>query len=401
MRISKRVRLAQYSPIRKFYPYAIEAKKRGIEVFHLNIGEPDIKAPETFFKAIREFDKEIIGYGPSDGIPELKEAWYNYYKRKGYNISPDDVMITTAGSEALIFSFFSVADEGKEIIVFEPFYTNYNTFARIAGVKLVPVPTFIKDNFRLPSEKEIKKYINSRTRAIVYANPNNPTGKVYSREEIEMLIRLAKKHKLFIIADEVYREFVYRGHKHYSILEFEEASDFGIVADSVSKRYSLCGARIGCIVTRNKTLRENILKLLQARLSAPIIEQYACAEVINKEDRFIEEAKEEYERRIEKSMKILLNSDLIFTFEPQGAFYTMVDLKSINSDQFTCFLLSEFEINKKTTMVAPGNGFYVTKGKGETEVRIAFVLNSSKLELALNIFLEGIKKFREVKYEKT
>ncbi|MEO0270723.1 MAG: pyridoxal phosphate-dependent aminotransferase [candidate division WOR-3 bacterium] len=395
MKISKRIQEAQYSPIRKFYTFANEAKKKGIEVFHLNIGEPDVKPPETFFKVIREFNKEIIGYGPSDGIPELKDAWYRYYLRRGYKIEPEDVLVTIAGSEALIFSFFSTSDWGEEIIVFEPFYTNYNTFAKIAGVKLVPIPTSIKNNFLLPPEKEIEKYINKKTRAIVYANPNNPTGKVYSKEEIEVLIKLAKKHNLFIIADEVYREFVYGDYKHYSILEFEEIYDLAIVADSVSKRYSLCGARIGALVTRNKKLRENILKLMQARLSAPLIEQYACAEVINKEDKFIEECRKEYEKRIKMGMKILMSSDYIFSFEPHGAFYTMVDLKDINSERYTEFLLRNFEIERKTVMVAPGNGFYVTKGKGENEVRIAFVLNSNKLEVALNIFLEGIKKFKE------
>ncbi len=395
MKLSERIKSAQFSPIRKFYPYASEAKKKGIKVFHLNIGQPDIPAPESYFKAIREFSEKVISYAPSEGMPILREAWYKYYKRKGYSINQDDVFVTTAGSEALIFSFFSVADEGEEIIVFEPFYTNYNTFAKIAGVKLVPVSTSIKNDFALPDEKEIEKHITSKTRAILYANPNNPTGKIYSKDEIEMLVRIAKRHGLFIIADEVYREFVYGDYKHHSILEFEEASDFSIVTDSVSKRYSLCGARIGCIVTRNKEFKENVLKLLQARLSAPMIEQYACAKVINEEDEFIEKSRKEYEKRKKTAMNILLNSDLIFSFEPHGAFYTMVDLKDIDGEKYTEFLLNNFEMDKKTTMVAPGTGFYVTEGKGNTEVRIAFVLNSGELETALNIFIEGIKEYKK------
>jgi len=395
MKLSQRIKSAQFSPIRKFYSYANEAKKRGIKVFHLNIGQPDIPAPESYFKAIKEFNERVVSYTPSEGVPMLREAWYRYYRRRGYSISEEDVFVTTAGSEALIFSFFSVADEGEEIVIFEPFYTNYNTFAKITGVKLVPIPTSLENNFALPDEKEIEKYITFKTRAILYANPNNPTGKVYSKEEIEMLVRIAKKHNLFIIADEVYREFVYEKSKHYSILEFEEASDFSIVVDSVSKRYSLCGARIGCIVVRNKEFKENILKLLQARLSAPMIEQYACTKVINEEDEFVEKSRKEYEKRRNIAMDILLNSDLVFSFKPQGAFYTIVDLKDIDGEKYTEFLLTGFERDKKTTMVAPATGFYVTDGKGDREVRIAFVLNSEELYTALNIFIEGIKEYKK------
>ncbi len=397
MKLSKRIKEAQFSPIRKFYTYANQAKKKGIKVYHLNIGQPDIKAPNSFFEAIKEFKEEIIKYAPSEGIEILREAWFKYYRRKGYDIEMEDVLVTTAGSEALIFSFFSVADEGDEVLVFEPFYTNYNTFAKLAGLKLVPVPTSINEDFKLPDIKVIERYITSKTRAILYASPNNPTGKVYSKEEIEGLIELSKKHKLFIIADEVYREFVYGNIKHHSILEFEEASEFSLVTDSVSKRYSLCGARIGCIVTRNKELRENILKLSQARLSSPLIEQYACARVINEEDEFIEESRKEYEKRKETAMKILLNNEKVFSFEPHGAFYTMVELKGIDGEDFTKFLLADFNKDKKTTMVAPATGFYVSAGKGKNEIRIAFVLNPKDLEDALNILLEGLEEYRKRK----
>jgi aspartate aminotransferase len=394
MKLSKRIKEAQYSPIRKFYKYANEAKKRGIHVYHLNIGQPDIPAPPTFFKALKEFKEKVISYAPSEGTPLLRKAWFNYYKRRGYNIDEEDILVTTAGSEALIFSFFSVCDEGDEIIVFEPFYTNYITFSKLAGVKLVPIPTSIEDNFKLPDKKIIEKYITSRTRAILYASPNNPTGKVYTKEEIEILISLAKKYELFIIADEVYREFVYDNLKHVSILEFDSASDFSIVTDSVSKRYSLCGARIGCVVTRNKELKENLVKLCQARLSSPIIEQYACARVIEEEDKFIEESKKEYENRRKCAMEILLNQENIRAFKPNGAFYTMVEFKGIDAEDYTRFLLESFNIDNKTTMVAPGSGFYVTSGKGLSEVRLAFVLNSKDLEEAIHILIKGLEKYR-------
>ena len=395
MNLSKRIKEAQYSPIRKLYSYANEAEKKGKKVYYINIGQPDIPSPRSFFEAIRNFNREVISYSPSQGTEKLRSAFSKYFNQFGYGIDEDDIIITFGGSEALIFAFFAVTDYGEEIIVFEPFYTNYNLFASLAGCKLVPISTKIEEGFALPPYKEIKKYISSKTKAILYASPNNPTGKVYTQEELEIFVKLVKEYNLFLISDEVYREFVYGDLKHVGVMELEEIKDRCILTDSVSKRYSLCGARIGCIVSKNKEVMANVLKLAQGRLSAPELEQYACAEVIEKENEFIKFAKEEFKRRIDAGIEVLRESKDIIYFKPQGAFYTMLKLPVENAEDFSVFLLKEFDMEGKTSMVAPGDGFYSTKGKGKDEVRISFVYEKEKMVEAIKIILEGLKKYKK------
>ncbi len=395
MNLSKRIKEAQYSPIRRLYSYANEAEKEGKEVYYINIGQPDIPSPKTFFEALRKFDKKVISYVPSQGTEKLRIAFSKYFNQFNYGIEPDDIIITFGGSEALIFAFFAVADTNEEIIVFEPFYTNYNLFASLAGCKLVPIPTKIEEGFALPPYRRIKKYINSKTKAILYASPNNPTGKVYNEEELEILAKLVKEYNLFLIADEVYREFVYDGLKHKGIMQLEDIKDKCILTDSVSKRYSLCGARVGCIVSKNKELMSNVLKLAQGRLSCPEVEQYACAEVIEKENEFVMMCKEEFKRRIDAGIEVLKECEDIVYFKPQGAFYTMLKLPVNNAEDFAIFLLKEFELNKKTSMVAPGDGFYSTKGKGKNEIRISFVYEKEKMCEAIRIIIEGLKKYKK------
>lgn len=396
MNLSKRILEAPYSPIRRLYPYADEAKKRGKEIYYINIGQPDIPSPKTFFEALKKFDKKVISYAPSQGTERLRTAFANYFNQFGYGIEPDDVIITFGGSEALIFAFFAVADSDEEVIVFEPFYTNYNLFARLAGCKLVPIPTKIEEGFAIPPYEEIKKYVNSKTRAILYASPNNPTGKVYTEEELETFVKLVKRYNLFLIADEVYREFVYGNKKHKGVMELEEIKDRCILTDSVSKRYSLCGARVGCIVSKNKELMANILKLAQGRLSCPEVEQYACAEVIEKEKEFINICKEEFKKRIDASIEVLRNnSEDIVYFKPDGAFYTMLKLPVENAEDFAIYLLKDFEKDGKTSMVAPGDGFYSTQGKGKDEIRVSFVYEENKMKEAIEIIIEGLKNYKK------
>lgn len=398
MSLSKRIQEASYSPIRKLYPYADEAKKKGKEVYHINIGQPDISSPSSFFEALRNFDKKVISYAPSQGGENIRKAFANYFNQFQYGIEPDDVIITLGGSEALIFAFYAVADADEEIIVFEPFYTNYNLFARLAGCKLVPVPTKIEEKFAIPPYEEIKKYITSKTKAILYASPNNPTGKVYTEEELETFVRLVKEYNLFLIADEVYREFVYGGVKHKGVMELEDIKDRCILTDSVSKRYSLCGARVGCIVSKNREIMANVLKLAQGRLSCPQVEQEACAKVIEKETEFIQMCKEKFKNRIDVSMEVLKdNSEDIVYFKPEGAFYTMLKLPVNNAEDFAIFLLENFDKNGKTSMVAPGDGFYSTKGKGKNEIRISFVYEEEKMKEAVEIVIEGLKEYRKTK----
>jgi aspartate aminotransferase len=398
MNLSKRIQEASYSPIRKLYPYADEAKKKGKEVYHINIGQPDISSPSSFFEALKNFNKEVITYAPSQGAEKIRKAFANYFNQFHYGIEPDDVIITLGGSEALIFAFYAVADANEEVIVFEPFYTNYNLFARLAGCKLVPVPTKIEEKFAIPPYEEIKKYITSRTKAILYASPNNPTGKVYTEEELEAFVKLVKEYNLFLIADEVYREFVYGDVKHKGVMELEEIKDRCILIDSVSKRYSLCGARVGCIVSKNRELMANVLKLAQGRLSCPEVEQYACAEVIEKESEFIQMCKVKFKKRIDISMEILENnSEDVVYFRPEGAFYTMLKLPVENAEDFAIFLLKEFSKNGRTSMVAPGDGFYSTKGKGKNEIRISFVYEEEKMKEAVEIVIEGLKEYRRTK----
>jgi len=393
--LSKRASVMPASPIRKLYPYAVEAKKRGITVYHLNIGQPDIPTPPQIFDAIKNYDEKVLPYGPSDGLPELRETIARYFNRFNVTVSPDEVFITTGGSEAILFASMAIADFGDEIILPEPFYTNYNGFAIVSGIKLVPVSTHVENGFHLPDKSEFEKKINSRTKAILLCSPNNPTGTIYTDEELEMVIDLVKKYNLFLLVDEVYREFVFNGGEPKTVLRYSDISDRLIVLDSISKRFSACGARIGFIVTKNKHVLEAVLKFGQARLCPPTIEQLGAIAGFKYMDEFMEDMIREYEKRRDIVFEELEKIEGVFARKPEGAFYTIVKLPVKNAEDFAKWMLKDFNLDGKTTMVAPAEAFYLTPGRGRNEVRIAYVLEEDKLREAIRILGEGLKKYRE------
>ena len=395
MDISKRAKDIQESPIRKLAGVAVETKKRGTHVYHLNIGQPDIHTPEVYYKNINEFSNKVLAYGPSDGLPEMKDAMVDYFAKYNIQLETEDIVVTCGGSEAVSFAFNVVADPGDEIIIPEPFYTNYNGYAALSNLKIVPVETKAEEGFHLPPMAEIEKKINSRTRALMICSPNNPTGTVFTKEEITGLGDLAKKHNLFLIADEVYKEFTYDGEKHFSILELEGMEESTIVMDSISKRYSACGARIGAVISRNKAVMGSVLKFAQARLCPPTLEQIGAEGAYRMPLEYFNTIISEYQDRRDVLVDILTSNKDIVLQKPKGAFYIMAKLPIDDSDEFARWMLGEFEIDGETVMVAPGAGFYSTPGKGKQEVRIAYVLETSKLKKAGKIILEAIRAYNK------
>ena len=393
MRISVRGLSMPASPIRRLIPYANKAKERGISVYHLNIGDPDVPTPKVILKAIRGFKQKVLPYGPSEGLKELRETISDYFGDYGIEVEPDNVFITTGGSEAIFFVLSAICDPGDEVIIPEPFYTNYNGFANMAGVKIKPLTLSVENGFHLPPKEEIKHLITDKTRAILICSPNNPTGTVYSREEIQSIIDLALEYDLWVLSDEVYREFVFDGKKHTSVLEFKEAAERTVVMDSISKRFSCCGARIGFIVTRNRELWSTLLKFGQARLCPPTIEQMGAIAGFKHWKEFMPGIIDEYRLRRDVVFEEIENIDGAFTLKPEGAFYTVVKLPVDDAEEFIKWMLTEFNINGKTTMLAPASGFYATEGTGLDEARIAYVLNQDKLRDAMNILREGLKVY--------
>jgi aspartate aminotransferase len=393
MDISKRARNIQASPIRKLAGIAVETKKRGIHVYHLNIGQPDIHTPDVYYKNIKEFSDKVLAYGPSDGLPEMKEAMVDYFRRYDINLEPANIVVTCGGSEAVSFAFSVVADPGGEIIIPEPFYTNYNGYATLSTLEIVPVPTKAEEGFHLPPMAEIEKKITPKTRALMINSPNNPTGTVFTKEEITGLGELAVKHDLFLIADEVYKEFTYDGSKHFSILELEGLEDRAIVVDSISKRYSACGARIGAVISRNKDVTDSVLKFAQARLCPPTLEQVGAVGAYRMPLSYFDDILDEYQERRDVLFDILTANKEIVLRKPKGAFYIMAKLPVDDSDEFARWMLGEFDVEGETVMVAPGAGFYSTPGKGKQEVRIAYVLESKKLAKAGKIILQAIDAY--------
>ncbi|MCP5108063.1 MAG: pyridoxal phosphate-dependent aminotransferase [bacterium] len=393
MNISTRAKEIQESPIRKLAGFANDAKARGIHIYHLNIGQPDIPTPEAFYKNISDFSDKVLAYGPSDGLPELKEAMIDYFSNYNIGLKKENIVVTVGGSEAVSFAFAVIADHGDEVIVPEPFYTNYNGFATFAGVKIVPVATEAETGFHLPDITEIEKKITPRTRAILICSPNNPTGTVFSEEEIRRLGALAKKHNLFLVADEVYKEFTYDGEKHFSVLELEGMADRVIVMDSISKRYSACGARIGAVISRNTGVMQAILKFAQARLCPATLDQIGAIGAYRLPMTYFKSILQEYQDRRDILCDILTSNKDVVLRKPKGAFYIMAKLPVDDSDKFARWLLESFNVDGETVMVAPGPGFYSTPGKGKQEVRMAYVLETQKLEKAAKTFLKGIEKY--------
>lgn len=393
-KISSRAEKAPLSPIRKFVPLLQKAKKRGIGVYELHIGQPDLATPPQILKRIKTFKEKIISYTPSDGIPEVKTAWQKYYQSHKINFDVSEIVVTTAGSEAIFFAMATICSPREEIIVFEPFYANYNGFASMAGVKLIPLVTFSQTGFHLPSKTDIEKKITKKTRGILICNPNNPTGTVYTKKELKTIIDIAQKHNLFILSDEVYREFVYDGEKHYSIMSFPRARSRTILLDSISKRFSACGARIGCLASKNKKVITAATKFAQARLSSPMIEQLAVVPLLENSKGYTKKIVAEYKKRRDAVFGGLRKIPGIKCLKPKGAFYITVKLPVKDSEDFTKWLLTKFSFKGKTVMVAPAAGFYATRGLGKDEIRIAFVLSSPKLKEAMKILEKGLKAYK-------
>jgi len=393
MRISQRGRTIQASPIRKFKPYADQAMAQGVKVYFLNIGDPDVPTPKAVAEAFHAYNDEVLNYGPAQGFLDLRQAIAEYFCSYGLNVEADNVIITVGGSEAVHFAFCVVADPGEEIIIPEPFYTNYNGFASYAALKIIPLTLRAEEGYHLPPGPQIEALITPKTRAIVLCSPNNPTGTVYSQKELEEVVSLAKKYDLFLIADEVYKEFIYDGLKHISLLEFEEVKDRVIVADSISKRFSCCGARIGAVITRNEAVYQALLRFAQARLCPPTVEQRAALAAYRLGRSYFEPIREEYQKRRDILYEELKKIPGVVLHKPQGAFYINVKLPIDDSDNFVRWLLTEFRFNGETVMVAPGSGFYATEGRGKDEVRLAYVLKEKDLRRALELFQLALERY--------
>ena len=381
------------SPIRKLVPFAEDAKKRGVKVFHLNIGQPDIKTPQVALDAVKNNTLEVVEYSRSEGSEEYRSKISDYYSKNDILIKAEDIIVTTGGSEALLFTFGSIMDAGDEVIIPEPFYANYNGFSTASDVSIVPVISKIEDNFALPPIEAFEKLITSKTKAILICNPGNPTGYLYSEEEIKKLASIVKKHDLFLIADEVYREFAYDGTEHYSVMQVAGLENHAIMIDSVSKRYSMCGARIGCIVSKNKEVINTALKFAQARLSPPTYAQIASEAALETPQSYFDDVIEEYVSRRDTLIEELQKIDGVKIAKPKGAFYCIVELPVANADNFAQWLLEKFELNDETIMVAPAAGFYSTKGLGLNQVRIAYVLKKEDLIASVNILKEALKLY--------
>ncbi|MGD9487506.1 MAG: pyridoxal phosphate-dependent aminotransferase [Calditrichaceae bacterium] len=391
--LSSRGNLMPSSPIRKLVPFADQAVAKGKHVYYLNIGQPDIKTPDSFMNPIKNLNMPVLSYGPSAGLTSLRTKMTKYYRKFNINVTMDDILITTGGSEAIIFTLMAIADPGDEIIVPEPFYTNYNGFAVEAGVRIVPITSSIENDFQLPSIQSIAEKITDKTRAILICNPNNPTGYVYSEKELMALKEIVKKHDLFLLSDEVYREFLYDGETHTSVMHLPDIEDRAIMLDSVSKRYSACGARIGMIVTKNNRIIEAALKFGMARLCPPTIEQIGAESGIDTPNEYFEAVISEYKERRDTMVNALRAMPGVIAPMPKGAFYLVVKLPVDDADNFARWMLTDFDIDNETVMIAPANGFYSTPGLGKNEVRIAYVLNVTDIKRAMFILSEGLKAY--------
>ena len=396
MQMSNRITSFQCSPIRRLVPYAREAKSKGIHVIHLNIGQPDILTPDEALQAIRNYDEKIIEYGLSEGEVELRKGLLSYYRQFGLEgLDEDNILITTGGSEALQFAFMTLCDPYDEFIIPEPYYTNVATFANIAMVTLVPVTSRMDDGFKLPEISEFESRINKKTMGILLCSPNNPTGHVYTEVELRELLELCRRHDIFLVVDEVYREFCYDGKSFTSILSFPEYADRVICIDSFSKRFSMCGARVGAIVTRNKEVLESALKLAQARLCPPMVEQRAATAALTAPAEYVERVRECYEKRRNTLIRAMQRIPGVRCSMPKGAFYFVADLPVDDAERFALFMLRDFNLEGNTVMFAPAEDFYVSKGLGRTQARFAYVINEEELEMAARCLEAGLKAYRK------
>ncbi|MEE4215957.1 MAG: pyridoxal phosphate-dependent aminotransferase [Bacteroidales bacterium] len=391
--ISEKARSMPASPIRKLVPYSEEAKRKGRKVYHLNIGQPDIHTPQVALDALKNMADKVIVYSHSAGNESYRRKLAGYYQNLGINIDHTQIIVSTGGSEAVLFAFMSCLNPGDEVITPEPFYANYNGFATTAGVKIVPVTSKIEDDFALPPVSEIEKKISSKTKGILICNPNNPTGYLYTEEEIRQLREIILKHDLFLFSDEVYREFCYDGEKHFSAMHLEGVDENVILLDSVSKRYSECGVRIGALITKNADVLSSALKFAQARLSPPGLGQIVAEASIDTPAEYFEDVYREYISRRDFMVEALNNMPGVYCPKPRGAFYSTVKLPVDDADKFSQWLLEDFEYKNQTVMLAPASGFYSTPGLGRDEVRIAYVLNTGELKNAMDTLAEALKVY--------
>ncbi len=391
--ISKRGSSIPASPIRKLVPFAEAAKKRGVHIYHLNIGQPDIKTPSSALNVVKESNLEIVAYSHSAGFESYRKKLVQYYDRFEIKVSYEDIIVTTGGSEAILFGVLSCLDRGDELIVPEPFYANYNGFANTGGINLVPVTAHISNGYALPPIEEFEKLITPKTKGILICNPGNPTGYLYAKEELQKLRDIVIKHDLFLFSDEVYREFCYEGHEHLSILRLDGLDEHAIIFDSISKRYSACGARIGAIVSKNKEVMATAMKYAQARLSPPTLAQILAEATLDVPNSYLEEAFVEYDGRRRLLIERLQAMDGVICPSPKGAFYAFVQLPIDDAERFCKWLLEDFSYKESTVMMAPGTGFYVTEGLGKQEVRMAYVLNKEDLSKAMDCLEEALKVY--------
>lgn len=393
MELSKRIREMQASPIRRFIPYADGAKEKGKKVYHLNIGQPDIKTPPAFFEAVRCFRPEVLAYGPSAGDGKLIGAILRYYGEYGMEFCREEVLITYGASEAIVYAFTALCDPGDEIIIPEPFYANYIPFAQSVSASVVPITTRAEEGFHLPPREEIEKKITPRTKAMLLCHPGNPTGTVYTREEMELVAELAEKHDYFIVADEVYREFVYDGLEYVSFGNLKDVADRVVIMDSLSKRYSACGARVGCMVSKNRDIIRQVLKLCQARTSVGAMDMAGAAALYDTPASYLKEVNDEYKKRRDTLYRALKEMPGVVCEEPKGAFYAVAKLPVDDAEKFIIWMLSSFDVDGETVMMSPAEGFYATPGLGRDEVRIAYVLNNDDLEKAMDILKMGLEAY--------
>jgi aspartate aminotransferase len=399
MKISQRAVSIQESPIRKLAPLAAATRAQGVKIFNLNIGQPDVATPPEFLRAVSGFKEKVLEYGPSDGLPELREAMATYFARFEITVEPSEILITNGGSEAVMFAFNVVADDGEEIIIPEPFYTNYNGYAALANLNIVPVRTRAEDGFHLPPDDVLEAAVTPRTRAVLVCSPNNPTGTVLTWEELNRLATFAERHDLFLIADEVYKEFTYDGRRHRSILELQGVERRVIVVDSISKRFSACGARVGAVISRNPEVMAAVLKFGQARLCPPTLEQLGAIAAYRLDEGYFDRVREEYQRRRNIMYEALTRDQGIVLKRPRGAFYMIVKMAGVpDSEDFARWLLEEHRLEGETVLVAPAGGFYATPGAGGDEVRMAYVLEVPKLERAMAVFLTGLERYRALRH---
>jgi aspartate aminotransferase len=393
MKLSSKIQKCELSPIRKFAPFADAARARGIKIYPLNIGQPDIETPAAFFDAVRNFESPVLEYAPSAGVPAYLKAVHDYYTRIGIELEPGDMLATAGGSEALSMTLACILDDGDELLTAEPFYPNYSTFTQVTGATIRPIPTFAEEGFRYAVRERIEPLINEHTRAILMTNPGNPTGYVLSRAEMRVIADIAKEHDLYVVSDEVYREFVYGGEEMTSMLEFEDLHDNVIVVDSVSKRFSACGARVGVVVSRNKAFMTEAMKICQGRLCVATLDQVGAAALYSVGPEYFAAVREEYKRRRDTALKKLLAIPGVVCEQPEGAFYLMAKLPVDSTDKFQQWLLEEFNADGDTVMLTPGEGFYATPGKGVNEARLAYVLKQADLERAMDVLALGIAAY--------